>query len=111
MAQVLNSPQSFRDDFIEGLRRAYPQFVERIPDAYGMRAVGAPFAGRVAVLIGGGSGHYPAFAGLVGPGLATGAAMGDIFASPSSEQIYRSRKRSTGALESSSPTATTAATS
>ena len=92
MAQVLNSPQSFRDDFIEGLRRAYPQFVERIPDAYGMRAVGAPFAGRVAVLIGGGSGHYPAFAGLVGPGLATGAAMGDIFASPSSEQIYRCAK-------------------
>jgi dihydroxyacetone kinase len=89
MTQVLNSPQSFKDDFIEGLTRAYPQYVERIPSASGVRAAGAPFRGQVSVLIGGGSGHYPAFAGLVGPGLATGAAIGDVFTSPSSEQVYR----------------------
>jgi dihydroxyacetone kinase len=41
------------------------------------------------VVIGGGSGHYPAFAGLVGPGLATGAVCGKIFASPSAGQAYR----------------------
>ena len=35
----------------------------------------------------GGAGHYPAFAGLVGPGLANGAALGNIFASPSAKQI------------------------
>ncbi|RKR76546.1 dihydroxyacetone kinase family protein [Frondihabitans australicus] len=46
-------------------------------------------AGQVAVVTGGGSGHYPAFAGLVGPGLATGAAYGNIFASPSAGQIRR----------------------
>ena len=92
MTHVLNSPQSFKDDLIEGLTRAYPQYLERIPGASGVRASGAPFAGHVSVLIGGGSGHYPAFAGLVGPGFATGAAMGDVFASPSSEQIYRCAK-------------------
>ncbi len=43
--------------------------------------------GKVAVVIGGGSGHYPAFAGLVGPGLAAGAAMGNLFASPSAQQV------------------------
>ena len=43
---------------------------------------------RVAVVVGGGSGHYPAFAGIVGPGLAHGAAMGNVFASPSAQQIY-----------------------
>ena len=42
---------------------------------------------QVAVVIGGGSGHYPAFAGLVGPGLAHGAVLGNIFASPSSLQV------------------------
>lgn len=42
---------------------------------------------RVALIIGGGSGHYPAFAGLVGPGIATGAAVGNVFASPSTQQI------------------------
>src|SRR5690606_38925142 len=41
----------------------------------------------VAVVTGGGSGHYPAFAGLVGPGLAPGAAMGHLFASPSAHQV------------------------
>ena len=43
--------------------------------------------GKVAVVIGGGSGHYPAFAGWVGPGLADGAVIGNIFASPSTQQI------------------------
>ena len=45
--------------------------------------------GQVAVVVGGGSGHYPAFAGLVGPGLASAAVCGDIFASPSAGQVFR----------------------
>lgn len=89
MANVLNSPETFRAAFIDGLVRAYPQWVEPIPGASGVRAAGAPFRGRVSILIGGGSGHYPAFAGLVGPGLATGAVVGEVFTSPSSEQVYR----------------------
>ena len=48
----------------------------------------APTApGQVAVVIGGGSGHYPAFSGLVGRGLAHGAVVGNVFASPSAQQI------------------------
>jgi len=92
MTHVLNSPQSFKEDVIEGLTRAYPQIIERVPGASGVRTAGSPVPGRVSVLIGGGSGHYPAFAGLVGPGLATAAAMGEVFASPSSEQVYRCAK-------------------
>lgn len=41
----------------------------------------------VSLVIGGGSGHFPAFSGLVGPGLAHGTAMGNVFASPSTKQI------------------------
>lgn len=93
MSFILNSIESYRDDFLEGLVLAYPRMVERIPDAYGVRR---PRIGKtndaVAVLIGGGSGHYPAFAGLVGPGLATGAVVGEVFTSPSAEQIYRCAK-------------------
>ena len=44
--------------------------------------------GQVAANTGGGSGHYPPFAGLVGQGLAHGAAMGNLFASPSAQQVY-----------------------
>ena len=39
--------------------------------------------GKVAVIVGGGSGHYPAFCGIVGPGFADGAVVGNVFTSPS----------------------------
>ncbi|KAF7550670.1 hypothetical protein G7Z17_g5558 [Cylindrodendrum hubeiense] len=42
---------------------------------------------RVAVISGGGSGHEPAWAGYVGDGMLSGAACGDIFASPSTKQV------------------------
>ncbi|QRE75309.1 dihydroxyacetone kinase subunit DhaK [Methylobacterium aquaticum] len=44
-------------------------------------------ADRVAVVSGGGSGHEPAHAGFVGPGLLTAAVCGDVFASPSVDAV------------------------
>ncbi|MEZ5868061.1 MAG: dihydroxyacetone kinase subunit DhaK [Defluviimonas denitrificans] len=52
-----------------------------------MVAVDGPREGKVGIVIGGGSGHEPAFAGYVGRGLADAAAVGNVFASPSPEQI------------------------
>lgn len=93
MKRVLtNDPRSFKDEMVEGFLAAYGRYVRRVPDASGVMAVGAPRRGKVSVLIGGGSGHYPAFAGTVGQGLADGAVIGDIFTSPSAEQVYRCTK-------------------
>jgi len=89
---ILNDPKTFKDDMVEGFLAAYGRYVRRVPDASGIAAVGAPAAGRVAVVVGGGSGHYPAFCGVVGQGLADGAVIGDIFTSPSGEQAYRCMK-------------------
>jgi dihydroxyacetone kinase len=50
---------------------------------------GGAVPGRVSVIGGGGSGHYPAFMGLVGSGLLDGAVVGEVFTSPSAEQAYR----------------------
>ena len=50
-------------------------------------AKNGPRKGKVGVVIGGGSGHEPAFAGYVGRGLADAAPVGNIFASPSPAQI------------------------
>jgi dihydroxyacetone kinase len=86
MAYLFNNPEDFTDELTEGFAAAYPQWVRRVPG--GVVRSSRPAPGQVAVVIGGGSGHYPAFAGLVGPGLAHGAAMGNIFASPSAQQIY-----------------------
>ena len=51
-----------------------------------VRAERAP-EGQVAIMMGGGSGHFPAFAGWVGRGFGHGAACGRVFASPSEKEV------------------------
>ena len=92
MTRLYNDPVNFKEEMLEGFVSAYSRYVKRVPDASGVMAIDAPQPGKVSVLVGGGSGHYPAFCGYVGPGLADVAAMGEVFASPSSEQIYRCTK-------------------
>jgi hypothetical protein len=84
MTKIFNDPSDFAAETLASFVRAFPTLVEQVPG--GVRTA-APTPGKVAVVIGGGSGHYPAFAGWVGPGLADGAAVGDVFASPSAHQV------------------------
>ncbi|HEX8509617.1 MAG TPA: dihydroxyacetone kinase subunit DhaK, partial [Propionibacteriaceae bacterium] len=86
MTRVLNSAESFSDDAVDGLVSIYPHYLEKTYG--GVLSSRSSRAGKVAVVIGGGSGHYPAFAGWVGPGFADAAVVGNIFASPSTQQIY-----------------------
>ncbi|MBU2666344.1 dihydroxyacetone kinase family protein [Actinoplanes bogorensis] len=86
MSYLRIDASTFRDDMIGGFVAAHGDVVRPVTGGV-TRVAGTP-AGQVAVVIGGGSGHYPAFAGLVGPGLAHGAAMGEVFASPSAQQVY-----------------------
>jgi dihydroxyacetone kinase len=89
MAYLYDDPAEFKDDMVAGFAAAYARHVERVPGASGVMRRGGPRPGKVSVVIGGGSGHYPAFCGLVGRGLADGAVVGDVFTSPSAEQAYR----------------------
>jgi triose/dihydroxyacetone kinase / FAD-AMP lyase (cyclizing) len=52
---------------------------------------------KVAVISGGGSGHEPAMAGYVGPGMLAAAVAGDVFASPSTRAVYEAIMKVTGA--------------
>jgi D-erythrulose 4-kinase len=85
MTRLFNDPAAFTDEMTEGFVAANGRFVKRTPGGV-VRSTPTP-SGRVAVVVGGGSGHYPAFAGLVGQGLASGAVMGNVFASPSAQQV------------------------
>lgn len=96
MTHIFNNPANFREEMIEGFVAAYGRYARRVPGASGVLAVGAPVPGRVAVVIGGGSGHYPAFYGIVGEGFATAAVIGDIFTSPPGEHAYRVAKAAHG---------------
>jgi dihydroxyacetone kinase len=87
MTRILDDPLDFARDALDGLVAANGRHLTQVDGGVVRRTRIA--AGRVAVVIGGGAGHYPAFAGLVGAGLATGSACGNIFASPAVSQICR----------------------
>ena len=86
MTRLVNNPEEFPADSIEGFADAFSNWVKPV---YGgvVRSTKTP-DGKVAIVVGGGSGHYPAFAGWVGPGMADGAVAGNIFSSPSGAQAY-----------------------
>ncbi|MDA8438000.1 MAG: dihydroxyacetone kinase family protein [Propionibacterium sp.] len=86
MTFLVNSAADFADEALAGMVAAHRRYLRPVHGGV-VRATRVP-DGQVGVVIGGGSGHYPAFAGWVGPGLAHGAACGNIFASPSASQIY-----------------------
>jgi dihydroxyacetone kinase len=86
MTRLWNDPADFADEMTAGFAAANARHVRRVPGGV-VRSTATP-DGQVAVIVGGGSGHYPAFGGLVGQGLAHGAAMGNLFASPSAQQVH-----------------------
>jgi len=89
VTRITDDPAGFKDDWLAGYTAAYARYVQPVPGASGVMLAGGARGDKVGVVLGGGCGHYPAFAGLVGPGLADGAVVGDIFTSPSAEQAYR----------------------
>lgn len=92
MTRLFNEPAAFADEMVEGFVASHGRWVRRVSGGVARSTRSTP--GTVALVIGGGSGHYPAFGGLVGQGLAHGAAMGNLFASPSAQQVYNVAKAS-----------------
>ena len=85
MTHICNQPEEFAVSALLGFCSIYPHTVRPVSGGV-VRATATPER-KVAVVVGGGSGHYPAFAGMVGPGLADAAVAGDIFASPSTHAV------------------------
>jgi dihydroxyacetone kinase-like protein len=79
--KLINDPRNAVDEYLEGFIDAHSNLVKRVHER-GVASIDAPQQDRVAVVIGGGSGHKPAFVGYVGKGGAAGAVVGDVFTSP-----------------------------
>jgi phosphoenolpyruvate---glycerone phosphotransferase subunit DhaK len=88
LKKLINDPARVVQDALGGLAAAHPDLlrVNRRP-AYVVRA-DAPVAGKVALISGGGSGHEPLHAGYVGPGMLDAACPGEVFTSPTPDQVY-----------------------
>ncbi len=84
MTRLFNDPATFTEDMLDGFLDANARYVVGVEGGI-VRATTTP-PGKVAVVVGGGSGHYPAFCGVVGQGFADGAVVGNIFTSPSARE-------------------------
>jgi len=87
MTTIFDEPEDFATAALQGFAAIYGRYVRHVKGGV-LRSTKVP-KGKVSVVIGGGSGHYPAFAGYVGPGLADAAVAGDVFASPSTAAVAR----------------------
>jgi dihydroxyacetone kinase-like protein len=73
---------------LDGILAAHPRHLFAVAGSpRSIIARNGPRRGKVALVIGGGSGHEPTFLGFVGQGLADAAAIGNVFASPPPDPI------------------------
>ena len=85
MTRLYDDPGAFSEDLLAGFLDLHGDRVLGVEGGV-IRAGETP--DKVAVVVGGGSGHYPAFCGVVGPGFADGAVVGNVFTSPSTHEAY-----------------------
>lgn len=86
--KLINDPKDAVDEALRGALAAHEDLIALVPGTTrAVRAIDGPGPGKVAVVIGGGAGHEPAFWGYVGPGLCDAAVIGNIFASPPPDPI------------------------
>ncbi len=99
MTKIVNDPEAFPRESLQGFVDAHGEYVQAVHGGV-VRSAASPES-EVALVVGGGSGHYPAFAGWVGPGIAHGSVCGNIFSSPSASQarsVIRAADNGAGTL-------------
>ena len=93
--KLINDGNDAVDEMLAGVMAAHGRhLLQPMPRAIVARH--GPRAGKVGVVIGGGSGHEPSFLGFVGKGLADAAAIGNVFASPPPQPIMDAATAASG---------------
>ena len=91
MRKIINDADYVVSEMMEGFVGAYSRYFRKHPEVNAILSR-QKRTDKVALVIGGGSGHEPMFGGFVGKGLADAAACGNIFASPDPNTIYEAAK-------------------
>ncbi|AZP92019.1 dihydroxyacetone kinase subunit DhaK [Enterococcus mundtii] len=85
MKKIMNEPGDIVEEMLEGIVKSYPELVHRVEAS---RVIAKnQLNEQVGLVSGGGSGHEPAHAGFVGDGMLSAAVLGDVFTSPTPDQI------------------------
>ena len=89
MKKIINDPHDVVPEMVDGMTRSYPQYIEKIEGTEAVvRADKASMKDKVGIISGGGSGHEPTHAGFVGDGMLSAAVCGQVFTSPTPDQIF-----------------------
>lgn len=91
MKKIINQPEEILNQMLEGLTFAYSDLVERINET-DVIVRKDKNEGKVGLVSGGGSGHEPSHAGFVGKGMLSAAVCGEIFTSPTPDQVLEGIK-------------------
>lgn len=91
MKKLINAVPDVVKEQLEGMAAAHPSLKVSYDPKFVYRT-DAPVAGKVAVISGGGSGHEPMHGGFVGMGMLTAACPGEVFTSPTPDQMYEAAK-------------------
>ena len=91
MKKFINQVEKVEEQMVSGLAKAYPSYLRKL-DGMNVVVRAHKKEGRVALISGGGSGHEPAHGGYVGEGMLDAAVAGDVFTSPTPDQIYEGIK-------------------
>jgi dihydroxyacetone kinase-like protein len=92
MKKLINKPEDVVREELEGVALAYPDMVNVHLEPNFVYRAGAPVEGKVAVISGGGSGHEPMHGGFVGVGMLDAACPGEVFTSPTPDQVLEATK-------------------
>lgn len=92
MKKIINQPDNFITEMLEGIYLAHPKMLKPVNNDLHCLVTRKKVSGKVGISTGGGSGHLPLFLGYVGKGMLDGCAIGDVFQSPSAEQMFEITK-------------------
>ncbi|MEY8351824.1 dihydroxyacetone kinase subunit DhaK [Lachnospiraceae bacterium 54-53] len=87
MKKIINTPENYVNEMLEGIYLAHPDYVTYAEGDLRCLVASGKTEGKVGIATGGGSGHLPLFLGYVGKGMLDGCSVGDVFQSPSADQM------------------------
>ncbi len=87
MKKIINNPENYVNEMLEGLYTAHSDLITYTNDDLRCLITTNKVGKKVGIATGGGSGHLPLFLGYVGKGMLDGCSVGDVFQSPSAEQM------------------------
>ncbi|GGC95416.1 dihydroxyacetone kinase subunit DhaK [Enterococcus wangshanyuanii] len=90
MKKIINQAQNVVPEMVQGFVRAHQEKIQQVPETFVLKQKG--IQKQVVLISGGGSGHEPAHAGFVGSGMLQAAVCGQVFTSPTPDQIFEGIK-------------------